>query len=499
MSAIADAAKELGITSKWAQDAIDAEEAFPKVKTSTKLSSLRGKGRARQVTTKFNKVGTLVMGCMANGDPYIPLIIVRSAKLAKEHTFSWIEGPDGEPEKVELPKLRTAGKNRDAFVAATANGGMNKELFLKYLNVCVFPCHPLMSPEEQCVFWWDGDESHLIGSDMRALRDRGAVVVPPKPNTTTDCQGQDLVSFPVVQQHVRAQCANRQRMIRRMGPKYQRPLDARDMVAIVAPAIERGFTRANNMAAWSEAGLSPFSEAPKFQPHIQATKSRKVVKKNTLNYEALDYNKPIHPQFQEQIGKGNRLTVGKICGVPLTHEDNLKLFDALDREKLIESDGRAAEKRIKSGNPKPGDDEKAKAWEELKLESAKVKIPGAMQRQADGAATKADLKLLKSRLARRAMEEAGAAPPLATANRPRASNRRRKKSKSADDADSDESDDGADLVGKSWEDEELGPCTVTGRCTVDGCRALEYSYEEDGSTEETYSSVAEVREWIEES
>ena len=112
-----------------------------------------GNDRARQVSTKFNKVGTLVMGCKADGDPYIPLVIVRSANLAKEHSYSMVEGPDGKSMEITLPRLRVAGKNRDGFVVATPNGGMNKDLLDMYLKKCVFPCHPLMSKSEQCVFW----------------------------------------------------------------------------------------------------------------------------------------------------------------------------------------------------------------------------------------------------------------------------------------------------------------------------------------------------------
>jgi hypothetical protein len=72
------------------------------------------------------------MGSKADGDPYIPMVIVRSMKLAKEQTYSMVEADDGLPMRVSLPKLRTAGRCCDAFVVATPNGGMNKELFSKY-------------------------------------------------------------------------------------------------------------------------------------------------------------------------------------------------------------------------------------------------------------------------------------------------------------------------------------------------------------------------------
>ena len=62
-----------------------------------------------------------------------------------------------------------------------------------------------MSRSEQCVFWWDGDESHLVGADcFKEYVEMGANIVPPKPNTTSDVQGPDLVNFQVVQQIVRS-------------------------------------------------------------------------------------------------------------------------------------------------------------------------------------------------------------------------------------------------------------------------------------------------------
>jgi len=141
----------------------------------------------------------LVMGSIANGDPYIPMVIVRSSKLGKEHTYSIVEDNDGSPMKVTLPELVVAGQARKGYVVATANGGMNAELFEKYLELCIFPCHPLMSPTEQCAFFWDGDESHMLrGEKLREYKERGAIIIPPKPNTTTDTAGCDLVSFPVV-------------------------------------------------------------------------------------------------------------------------------------------------------------------------------------------------------------------------------------------------------------------------------------------------------------
>ena len=85
-----------------------------------------------------------------------------------------------------------------------------------------------------------------------------------------------------------------------MDGEKRRQLDYRDVVAIIGPAIERGFSRSNNLAAWEESGLAPFCEKPLCADHTQATKG-KVVKKNTPNYDVLQWDKPLHPQLAVEI------------------------------------------------------------------------------------------------------------------------------------------------------------------------------------------------------
>ena len=100
---IADLTLEEGMMMEWAVVLRELDGDLNKAKGNTgNKSKLRGDQRMRQRTSKFNKVGTLVMGSKGNGDPCIPLVILRSAKLAKEHTFSMVEGPGGLPLKVNL-------------------------------------------------------------------------------------------------------------------------------------------------------------------------------------------------------------------------------------------------------------------------------------------------------------------------------------------------------------------------------------------------------------
>jgi hypothetical protein len=218
-------------------------------------------------------------------------------------------------------------------------------------------------------------------------------------------------------------------------------LDCRDVVGVVGPAIEKGFTRSNNLSAWQESGLCRFGETPKYAAHIQATKG-KTVKKNTINYEVLEWGKPIHPQMMNQIGKGNRLTSGKVCGVPMTDENNLKLFEALDEEKITITKGKAAVARAKKKKALPGDDLLIAAHEKLKLETMKVKLGYAQARQLAGTSTPSDETLFKSRLvkvylAKQGVPAAGEVPQTATAPAKEAAPKKRKR-KSATQADGDE-------------------------------------------------------------
>ena len=206
-------------------------------------------------------------------------------------------------------------------------------------------------------------------------------------------------------------------MIRRLPSEKRRALDYRDTIAIIGPAIQKGFTRNVNLSAWAESGLCPFTEMPKYADHTQATKG-KSVKKNTLNYEVLEWDKPIHPQMMHQIGRGNRLTTGKVAGQPMTDEANVKMFEALDKEKDIIAKGRAANARKKK--PLPGDDLLLKAWEDYKSEEMQVKLKYAEQRIKDGKGTDADEKFMKTRLVTKFLKaKAGPAPaPAGTSDTP---------------------------------------------------------------------------------
>jgi len=203
-----------------------------------------------------------VGGFKANGEPYPAFLIVKAKMMHKEFTYSWVEDKDGNPMKVTLPSLMSGGREMEALVVCTANGGMNPELNKKYMDMCIIPAHPLLSPTDQIIISADGDESHVCtGERLRELKDMGVNIIAPKPNTTQDCAPPDLVTFGVMQSAVRSAIATRQRLLRKMA--HHRPLDYRDMVATLALAIEKGMTRKNCMAAYEEAGLYPFTSHKK--------------------------------------------------------------------------------------------------------------------------------------------------------------------------------------------------------------------------------------------
>ena len=298
-----------------------------------------------------------------------------------------------------------------------------------------------------------------------------------------------------------------------MDNDKRRPLDCKDMIAIIGPAIERGFSRANNLAAWEESGLVPFGEKPLYAEHIQATKG-KTVKKNTLNYDVLEWDKPIHPQMMQQIGRGNRLTTGKICGVPMTDEANVRLFEGLEKEKNVASKGQAAAARLKAKKALPGDLDLIRNWEHQKMEEAKVKLVHARERQTNGVATKADLTLLKSKLVKKIEAlQAGPDPPTPTPSgttpRTTAPTKKRKRKRQEDsesdgessggDSSSDDEDEdkGKDLIHKLFEDEgQLYKVTGFG-VSDDNARVLFYELDGKGAEEE-HSTVTEVRSWVQE-
>jgi hypothetical protein len=273
------------------------------------------------------------------------------------------------------------------------------------------------------------------------------------------------------------------------------------MVAILAPAIEAGMSRKNNMKAYEEAGLYPFTRKPLMAPHIIATKGH-TARKKTLNYDVIDYDKPVKAQVAYQLGPGGRMTTGKICDFPLTHENNIKLFEALDAEKELNMLGKAATKRVKAGKSVAGDLELAAKLEELKCGELVVKVKAAREREAAGTLTKGDEKLLKTRAAKKLEGVQDGVEDQAEEQAPAKKRRKKTVAESDDDSDSadeEPDDDGKDLLRKKWFDEELdAECTVTRRTNHDGTRALWYTYDDaEGEQQKEKSSVAEVREWIE--
>jgi hypothetical protein len=79
----------------------------------------RQKGRGRQRTSKFNKLGTICYGSKANGEPLIPMLIVKAVLMKPEFTYSEIIGPDGELIKETLSCLfwRSVSRSCGNFIA----------------------------------------------------------------------------------------------------------------------------------------------------------------------------------------------------------------------------------------------------------------------------------------------------------------------------------------------------------------------------------------------
>jgi hypothetical protein len=298
----------------------------------------RGKTRGHQRTTKFNKLGTLVYGSKANGEPLIPMLIVKAAQMHQEYTYSDIITADNGLEMVSLSKVFSGGQWWDPVVVSSPNGGMTPALFIQFIEFCVLPCYPFIGPDDKVLALWDGDQSHMLNSDkLSEFKAKGLEILPPKPNTSSDCQREDLANFPVMQPEIRSQVAKRQRMLRKIymsskDPAFNRKLGPRDMVAIAKHALDKGSTTKVNLDGWRMGGIVPFTRAPMQQPHILQTKGKQHVKK-LLNWEALDYSMPVTPQIREQLGKGRRMTTGVICDRPMTCPEVIRLFAALEKEK----------------------------------------------------------------------------------------------------------------------------------------------------------------------
>jgi len=91
------------------------------------------------------------------------------------------------------------------------------------------------------------------------------------------------------------------------------------------------------------------------------------------------------------------MTTGKICDFPLTHENNIKLFEALDAEKKLKLDGAAARKRIKAGTAKEGDGDLAQKLSELEGGGFVANLKATREREAACTMRKGDANFFENK------------------------------------------------------------------------------------------------------
>jgi hypothetical protein len=97
-----------------------------------------------------------------------------------------------------------------------------------------------------------------------------------------------------------------------------------------------------------------FNPPIQHQDHIYVTKD-KTVKTSCIDDSEIDYSKEVQPQLRDLLGKGNRITTGKVCNKLLTDDDNIALLEALDKEKGDKEEFKAAKDRLAKsiGYPPP--------------------------------------------------------------------------------------------------------------------------------------------------
>jgi len=203
----------------------------------------------------------------------------------------------------------------------------------------------------------------------------------------------------------------------------------------------------------------------------------------------------------------------------MTDEMNVRLFEALEKEKSVATEGAAATRRKKAKTPLAGDDALILRWENQKVEEARLKLEHAQERERKGIATAADHKLFKSRVVKKIQQRnadaATAAPPTpappgstsrARKAAPKTKGKRKRKSKRREDSasessdgdsssDDEDNDKGKDLLQKWFEDEGQLFKVVGFGVDEDNDRLLFYQLDGEDAEEE-HSSVAEVRNWV---
>ena len=130
-----------------------------------------------------------------------------------------------------------------------AKGGVTSDFGVRYIQGCVEPCLPDLSPDNPALLIMDGHGSHFTLELLHYCRGRGLHIVLRPPHTTHVLQGEDVQHFAIFKpRYLRAKfAATQRRFIHGQNPS----LTAGDLLLCAKEAWETAFNLEHSLRAWA--------------------------------------------------------------------------------------------------------------------------------------------------------------------------------------------------------------------------------------------------------
>ena len=149
------------------------------------------------------------------------------------------------------------GKMLAAKFTANKKGGVIGDVGVQYLRDVVLPCFPGTCEEQPLVGICDGHGSHLTLALLDFCRDNHVRIVLRVPHSSHLTQGEDVRNFLIFKSELRRQKSKQLTLnVQERGLYTLKP---EDFMKVVTPAWNKAFDRSNNIVAWRDTGLFPFT------------------------------------------------------------------------------------------------------------------------------------------------------------------------------------------------------------------------------------------------
>ena len=168
------------------------------------------------------------------------------------------------------PTTRTAdGETLHCRGVANEKGSMTDEVMLNWLDACLKPMFPDLSPDNHVMLICDGYGSHLNIGFLRRCAELGVLVILRPPHTSHVTQGEDAKGGHFHTFHrLERITKDKMRAARELKPHHRHDgkrdsqLKRSDIMVIVKKSWEEAFSPAVCSHSWQRIGVHPFTRRP---------------------------------------------------------------------------------------------------------------------------------------------------------------------------------------------------------------------------------------------